>query len=172
MIRKALVVALALAALASGVLSACAWHTSRSFAYFEFKSGTYGLNAAAAWGNLRLHYTRCTGRNCHGANHERSCWCRVCPSPRKLMSRMDWQARGFWGCLYVRSSLALRTYSLETPWWLLAVLSGLCGIYPAVAFFRGPVRRWRRRKRGLCVHCGYNLTGLTEPRCPECGEKL
>jgi hypothetical protein len=22
---------------------------------------------------------------------------------------------------------------------------------------------------GTCVKCGYNLTGLTEPRCPECG---
>ena len=43
-------------------------------------------------------------------------------------------------------------------------------IYPAVAFIRGPLRRRRRRKRGLCVKCGYNLTGLPEPRCPECGE--
>lgn len=31
------------------------------------------------------------------------------------------------------------------------------------------VRRKRRRQRGLCVQCAYNLTGLTEPRCPECG---
>ena len=23
--------------------------------------------------------------------------------------------------------------------------------------------------RGHCRRCGYNLTGLTEPRCPECG---
>lgn len=21
----------------------------------------------------------------------------------------------------------------------------------------------------VCLHCGYNLSGLTEPRCPECG---
>lgn len=41
--------------------------------------------------------------------------------------------------------------------------------YPAAAFIRGPLRTKRRAKRGLCVHCGYNLTGLTEPRCPECG---
>jgi len=26
-----------------------------------------------------------------------------------------------------------------------------------------------RRKLGHCRHCGYNLRGLTEPRCPECG---
>jgi hypothetical protein len=28
--------------------------------------------------------------------------------------------------------------------------------------------RRTRRKLGLCLRCGYNLQGLTEPRCPEC----
>ena len=27
----------------------------------------------------------------------------------------------------------------------------------------------RRRGRGRCMECGYLLTGLTVPRCPECG---
>ena len=39
----------------------------------------------------------------------------------------------------------------------------LLGTFPVVASL-GTVRRHRRRKRGLCVKCGYNLTGLTEPR--------
>ena len=59
--------------------------------------------------------------------------------------------------------------SYDVSLWAVAVLFGA---YPALAFIRGPVRRWRRRKRGLCIHCGYNLTGLTEPRCPECGRRI
>lgn len=41
--------------------------------------------------------------------------------------------------------------------------------YPIFALFRGPMRRRRRRLRNECVHCGYSLIGLVEPRCPECG---
>ncbi len=40
---------------------------------------------------------------------------------------------------------------------------------PVVSFFRGPYRRYRRRKRGLCLACGYNLSGNTSGTCPECG---
>lgn len=55
------------------------------------------------------------------------------------------------------------------PVWLPVVVLLM---YPAAAFVRGPFLRWRRRRRGLCVRCGYDLTGLTEPRCPECGGAL
>ena len=44
--------------------------------------------------------------------------------------------------------------------------------YPALAFIRGPVRRHRRRKRGQCVGCGYNLTGNVTGVCPECGTEV
>ncbi len=43
--------------------------------------------------------------------------------------------------------------------------------YPAIAFFRGPYRRYRRRKKGLCLKCGYDLTANVSGMCPECGEK-
>ena len=41
-------------------------------------------------------------------------------------------------------------------------------------FPRGIGRRLRRALRGrglpVCLACGYNLTAVSEPRCPECGE--
>jgi hypothetical protein len=43
------------------------------------------------------------------------------------------------------------------------------GAYPMIAFIRGPVRRWRRRRKGKCVTCGYDLTGNVTGTCPECG---
>lgn len=43
---------------------------------------------------------------------------------------------------------------------------------PAIAFIRGPLRRWRRRRKGYCVKCGYDLTGNVSGVCPECGEAV
>ena len=45
----------------------------------------------------------------------------------------------------------------------------LLALVPLLVFVRGPLRRCFRRRRGLCENCAYNLTGLTEARCPECG---
>ena len=52
------------------------------------------------------------------------------------------------------------------------IISLLLLAYPAIAFIRGPYRRHRRRKKGLCLKCGYNLTGNTSGVCPECGERI
>ncbi len=55
------------------------------------------------------------------------------------------------------------------------VLSALFAIYPTIAFIhfiRGPLRRSRRRRKGLCVKCGYDLTGNVTGVCPECGLKV
>ncbi len=39
-----------------------------------------------------------------------------------------------------------------------------------VLFAPGVVRRWRRRRRGACVGCGYDLKGIAPGGvCPECG---
>ena len=60
-----------------------------------------------------------------------------------------------------------RQVVLRFPLWVpLCLFSGP----PAIAFIRGPLRRWRRRRKGCCVRCGYDLTGNLSGRCPECGE--
>ena len=61
---------------------------------------------------------------------------------------------------------------LELPLYLpllvfAALLAALC-VYPRLPFIR---RRWRR-KQGLCLNCGYDLTGNVSGRCPECGEAV
>jgi hypothetical protein len=60
-------------------------------------------------------------------------------------------------------------HAVSVPLWGAAILFGAP---PIVSFLHGPLRRGYRRRRGLCVKCGYNLTGLPEPRCPECGTEF
>jgi hypothetical protein len=55
----------------------------------------------------------------------------------------------------------------------LVIMAAVGAGLPLIAF-RWRVRRVLRQhldtQSGLiCRDCGYNLTGLTEPRCPECG---
>lgn len=50
------------------------------------------------------------------------------------------------------------------------LVCALLAVYPVTAFLRGPWRRYRRFARGLCIHCGYNLTGNVTGTCPECGK--
>lgn len=45
--------------------------------------------------------------------------------------------------------------------------TGMCGIVLASLFLSG----WKDVPPGFCCHCEYDLTGLIEPRCPECGRK-
>jgi hypothetical protein len=58
------------------------------------------------------------------------------------------------------------------PFWFLTLL---LIILPVRAFLIPAARRWRRhcrRRMGLCIHCGYNLTGNVSGVCPECGVKI
>jgi len=75
--------------------------------------------------------------------------------------------------LYSPSKAASQGYQkVARAWsislWLLVIAFGT---YPVTAFIRGPLRRSRRRKRGQCVNCGYDLRGSPDGRCPECGDE-
>lgn len=48
-------------------------------------------------------------------------------------------------------------------------IPALClGAYPLLIIARA-CQRWRRLRKGLCVACGYDLTGNVSGVCPECG---
>jgi hypothetical protein len=52
---------------------------------------------------------------------------------------------------------------------ILAAGLGLVVVAGALAYGAYRLRPRVRRAQGKCVRCGYLLTGLSEPRCPECG---
>ncbi len=57
-------------------------------------------------------------------------------------------------------------YEASIPGWCFVVTFGA---YPfSVVVFRS-ARAMRRRERGQCVHCGYDLRGSHTGTCPECG---
>ena len=54
--------------------------------------------------------------------------------------------------------------------WLLTVVTALS--WAAYPFVSVRLIRRRRRKRGLCVKCGYDLTGNESGVCAECGTEV
>ena len=48
----------------------------------------------------------------------------------------------------------------------------LFGGWPLWLLISGLNRRKRRRNRGLCFDCGYDLTGNESGVCPECGSSI
>lgn len=83
---------------------------------------------------------------------------------RKVVDGVDPLETGFAGPPAPDPAPELSTHVQLRLWVAFVALAP----YPVIVYCCGPARRWRRRRRGLCVKCGYNLRGLTEPRCPEC----
>jgi hypothetical protein len=83
----------------------------------------------------------------------------------------------FFGFIAIAASLDRRG-SNEMLILLVIALIGAASLWLVVLSFSNSARLtsrtiWRRRhlSRGQCPNCRYSTHGLTEPRCPECGER-
>ena len=88
------------------------------------------------------------------------------PRPTSLFHHGPLPGRGGWGPQVVQGTIF--GFAL---WPLLIVTAP----FPTLMIARGTrnaIRYRRRRKRGLCAACGYNLTGNTSGVCPECAERI
>ena len=92
------------------------------------------------------------------------------------------ETRQQWGCLGIYVGLLdgtlkfdpwtplMRERTVQVSYWLLLMVSLVPG---GIAAYRAAkaARRDRRRRRGLCVACGYDLRE-SKDRCPECGTAI
>ena len=105
------------------------------------------------------------------------CGLRLLSMPTKTASRSMFEAPLRYNAMPVKASLFLKSETtgpyritwLVFPFWLTTAVLTLGG---AVPFAYGPLRQVWRRWRGLCLECGYDLTGNRSGRCPECGGRL
>lgn len=76
----------------------------------------------------------------------------------------DWNWLGAWYHTYTFWG-SQRTNVIIPTWMLFVVL----GSYPLYAWVRHARTRQVRWRTGLCVKCGYDLTGNATGKCSECG---
>lgn len=83
-------------------------------------------------------------------------------------SRMGVRQKLTWRGLWPRRITPRRTVATSYAGHLLppTILLGVAG---AAGLSTPVIRRRRRRKRGLCLRCGYDLRGATTEVCSECG---
>ena len=168
MIRKTVIVVLTLAAVGSGLL----WVVGRVQAYrdpWKFEPMVWlddaSLRAYVDAGHLRARRTNTVNVGKQVTFPE------IFRGPGSGLRQLrDIRFLGFYLTTTEGSLANTRTVRtvVNLPLWMPCLVFVA---YPTLAFIRGPLRRYRRRKRGLCVTCGYDLRGSPE-RCPECGEAV
>jgi len=99
-------------------------------------------------------------------------WQRVEPSDFHLPRETLWQRAGFGRMTHAQPvagvwGSSMRSSTVWVPYW---ALIGLTAVGPVKAIVGRAVRH-RRRKRGLCPRCGYDLHA-SSGQCPECGAPI
>ncbi|MDX2131495.1 MAG: hypothetical protein SFY69_05545 [Planctomycetota bacterium] len=81
------------------------------------------------------------------------------------LGRLHWWPNHGWYSDFRTADNRVRWWSVRGPIWI--IVAG--GLLPAGAMFPFWRRARRRRRFGLCPACGYDLAGVRDARCPECG---
>ncbi len=68
-------------------------------------------------------------------------------------------------------NVEVRHRQVSIQLWAPVLLFGAYPLYSLIRF-RARRRRHRRREQGLCVDCGYDLTGNESGKCSECGVRI
>ena len=169
MIRRALIATLLLAAVSTAAIGVASFRPreNRLDGDLLFRSRKYGTICFSKNGFLLFAHHYCPVCQQYGGNHTPQCEVErrdydflYGPPPAETDVRIGGLR---WKVTMIPSS---RGYSLRLPTWIPVVLFAA---YPAITFIRGPFRRYRRSKKGLCLRCGYNLTGNVSGVCSECG---
>ncbi len=66
----------------------------------------------------------------------------------------------------------IKSHTLALSYYNIIVISLVLALYPTIVFTRGRWRHWQRMRKGLCLKCGYDLTGNITGICSECGYKV
>ena len=165
MIRKIIIAVLTLGAVGCGAAGWLVRKTEKpQFPQIDY----HGLDVRLFYGSIEFVYTYCPICGPYGGEHGVGCPFEYAEDDGSFCGTEDIQnptvfGRAYWQVL--SSSPELKMLLLHVPITYFAVVFA---IYPTLAFIRGPLRHHRRRKRGLCVTCGYDLRG-SPGRCPECG---
>lgn len=173
MIRKIIIVMLALGVVGAGALEVLSYNTMRESCTHPmcdgilFSSPESGVFCFCSSGTLVLLYHYCPDCGWHNG-HDPTCPhhdLEVYDAPYYPGRKMP--LAPFYREVHAGLGARIYEYGLSIP-----LLGILLAAYPTIAFARGPFRRWCRRRRNACLGCEYDLTGNESGICPECGIEL
>ena len=159
MIRKAIIVVLTLAAVGTGIVAVLSFQHPIHLRGEEASHFSVFFIPKPFWsvgnGTLEIEFIRCLGQAYDPRVHQ---FRRVNLFVARLIE-VD-------NIFFSMPNGWIRIDRLYLPLWTPIIMFAA---YPSIAFIRGPLRRWRRGRRGLCLKCGYNLEGNVSGVCSECG---
>jgi hypothetical protein len=156
-------------------LAGAIWVASHVYKPNLYRLDTLGLSGATIPGKIVIFFSYCPTCNQLGNEHRLSC------------AYHDLQLDGYRGfqppsppdfffgpVAITRISSPFdkyeQTWELQSATWFLFAIAAFPLSYSIIRKNRRTIEN--RRRRGLCVKCGYNLTGNATGVCPECGTKF